>query len=175
MRGLLGLEVSDEGNSLRFAPQLPADWDRVEVRRVAAGARRVSITLRRTPTETRITVRQESGGGAQAGARYAPLKLTLAPSFPLDARVQAVTVGPPLVASDTTLNRKRPRPSDFGVTREGDVQRAAATAATGERELELSSRTPRDGRLRPHEAPAAGARSQGLRGRGRGVRGERWL
>ncbi|HEY9285567.1 MAG TPA: GH116 family glycosyl hydrolase, partial [Pyrinomonadaceae bacterium] len=63
LRGLFGLEVSDEGNSLRFAPQLPADWDGAEVRRVRAGARSVSIKLsRRGPTETRITVRQEPGG-----------------------------------------------------------------------------------------------------------------
>ena len=168
LRGLLGLEVSEEGNALRFAPQLPADWDRVEVRRVSAGARRVSITLSRwSPTETRITVRQQSGGddgGAEPGARRAPLKITVAPSFPLDARVQAVAVGPPPFGSDMKLNRTRPRPAGFNVTREGDVQRAAATLATSEREIEfVFTHTAGTDVYVVQEAPAAGARSEGLR------------
>ena len=37
LRGLLGLEVSDGGKILRFAPQLPITWSSVAVSNVAAG------------------------------------------------------------------------------------------------------------------------------------------
>src|SRR3954469_5004990 len=37
VRGLLGLEVRDSGSTVRFAPQLPADWDKLLVKRVRAG------------------------------------------------------------------------------------------------------------------------------------------
>ena len=167
LRGLLGLEVSDEGNSLRFAPQLPADWDRVEVRRVRAGARRFSVTLTRTQTKTTITVRQErEAGGAQASAvRPAPLKITVAPSFPLDARLQGVKVGPLPGPLDAPVNRRnRIEVTSPHVTREGDVQRIAVTAATEENEIEfVFTHTAGTDVYFEHEAPAAGARSVGLR------------
>jgi hypothetical protein len=163
LRGLLGLEVTGEGNSLRFAPQLPADWDRVEVRRVRAGARRVSVTLARTSTKTTITVRQEPDrGAAEDGAALAPLRITVAPSFPLDARVRSLTVGPPAAGRAPAGGRQRP--SDFDVTREGDVQRAAASVSTREREIEfVFAHTGGTDVYYAAEAPAAGARSEGLR------------
>ena len=37
LRGLLGLEVSNLGETVSFTPQLPADWSVVEVRRLRAG------------------------------------------------------------------------------------------------------------------------------------------
>ena len=43
------------GRRLRFAPQLPADWDRVSVRDVAVGAARVDLALERGPGSMTIT------------------------------------------------------------------------------------------------------------------------
>jgi glycogen debranching enzyme len=165
LRGLLGLEVSDAGNSLRFAPQLPADWDAVAVNNLSVGQRRVSIRLWRTQTKTTINVRQESAGGAtQTAARLAPLKITVAPSFPLDARVLSATAGPPSPTSEPRPNRVGQRPYEFNVTREGDVQRAAVTASTAGREMEfVFTHTAGTDVYAEREEPAAGARSTGLR------------
>jgi glycogen debranching enzyme len=168
LRGLFGLEVTEAGNSLRFAPQLPADWDGAAVKRVRVGGRLVSLALsRRGPTETRILVSIESGdGGADAkpGTNTAPLKLTVAPAFPLDARVQSVAVGPPRADADLKLGRARKRPADFSVTREGDVQRAAAAVKAGGREIEfVFTHTAGTDVYFAQEQPAAGARAEGLR------------
>ena len=112
LRGMLGLEVSAGGTSLRFAPQLPADWDWVEARNVAAGAdRRFDFSLARA--RGRMTVRVERRGAAQAatgGDGAEPVRLIVAPALPLDARVRGATA---------------PRRSvPFQLTRAGDIQRA---------------------------------------------------
>src|SRR5687768_12839478 len=100
VRGLLGLEVGNAGQRLRFAPQLPADWDRVSVGRVAAGPSRVDLALERAAGRMTIVV------AAVAGPMPA---LALAPALPLDARVQSVQI-------DGLDARFDARP-------EGDVQR----------------------------------------------------
>ncbi|MBS1796336.1 MAG: amylo-alpha-1,6-glucosidase [Acidobacteria bacterium] len=82
MRGMLGVEVTNAGKSVRFAPQLPADWNELDVRRVRAGKATVDFKLRRGGGKMTITV-------GQSGAE--PLNVTLAPSFPLDAVVKTVT------------------------------------------------------------------------------------
>jgi glycogen debranching enzyme len=107
VRGLLGLSVSDAGRRVTFAPQLPADWDRVSVRRVAAGAARVDFTLVRDAGT--LTITATSTGGAPA--------LTLAPAFPLDARVRSVTVDGQAVRSSAEPD--------------GDVQRVRVDVAAG--------------------------------------------
>ncbi len=48
LRGLLGLNVSAGGRELRFAPQLPADWDHVAIRNVSAGPSRFDLMLERS-------------------------------------------------------------------------------------------------------------------------------
>jgi len=166
LRGLLGIEVSDEGNTLRFAPQLPADWDRVEVRRIRAGARRFNVTLTRTPTKTTITVRQEreAGAASRAGDTPAPPKITVAPSFPRDTRIQSVSVSPAYDPRYPDPRRNRAQASSPAITREGDVQRAAVTASTAESEIVfVFTHTAGTDIYVESEAPAAGARSGGLR------------
>src|SRR5258708_14492892 len=54
LRGLLGLEAEGGGRVLRFAPQLPADWDRVSVGRVPVGASRYDLKLVRSSGRTTI-------------------------------------------------------------------------------------------------------------------------
>src|SRR6266508_3078509 len=48
IRGLLGLEAGAGGKELRFEPQLPANWDQVEVRNVAVGNARYDLNLERS-------------------------------------------------------------------------------------------------------------------------------
>jgi glycogen debranching enzyme len=108
VRGLLGVEVSDAGRRLRFAPQLPADWDRLTVRRIAAAASRVDIALERAVG--RLTITETIATGP-------PVALSLAPAFPLDARIRSVTV-------DGGAAR-------FRAKTEGDVQRVEVDVPVG--------------------------------------------
>ncbi len=107
VRGLLGLEFGEQGSTVRIAPQLPADWNRVMVRRVRAGESVFDFELLRSAGELRVTFFFPEGMSKGAGE---PLQIELAPAFPLDARVRSVTVGG--------------KPVEFEVERAGDVQSA---------------------------------------------------
>ena len=134
--------MTDAGQRLRFAPQLPADWDRATVRRVAAGASRVDFAVERAAGRMTVTAT------AVAGAMPA---LALAPALPLDARVQSVRV-------DGADARFRARP-------EGDVQRIeidVPKAASATRHVVLTYEEGTD--VFTHiELPEAGSVSEGLR------------
>ena len=141
LRGLLGVEVGEAGRRVTFAPQLPADWDRVAVRRVAAGPARVDLALQREPGRLTITA-AAAGGPAPA--------LSLAPAFPLDAHVRSVTV-------DGREARVRVDP-------DGDVQRARVDvpAGPGPHHVIFIHDDGTDVFARV-EAPSRGAVSEGLR------------
>jgi hypothetical protein len=144
LRGLFGLEARDGGRTLRFAPQLPAHWDRAALRNVAVGEGRYDVAIVRGPERTEIRV-EPRGGSAALG------RLALAPSFALDARVEGVTVNG--------------REARFEASREGDVQRAEVAfepAGPGAQVVVfIHTRGPEVEPL--FEAPARGARSAGLR------------
>jgi glycogen debranching enzyme len=109
LRGLLGLEAGAGGASLSFAPQLPADWDGVEVGNVAAGPGvRLDLSLARAHGLMTVTVTRR--GGAREGSGAGALRLRVAPAFPADARVSKVQV--------------QGRTVPFQLTSAGDIQRA---------------------------------------------------
>jgi len=142
VRGLLGLEVDDGGRRLRFAPALPADWDRVAARHVAAGASLVDLSLARTAGHMTITATTTSGP---------PPALALAPAFALDARVRAVTVD----GAETPFQSRR----------DGDVQRidfAVAASGTAARRIDIAYDEGTDVFARV-TVPEAGSQSAGLR------------
>jgi glycogen debranching enzyme len=115
IRGLLGIEATDGGNALTFAPQLPANWDRVSVTNLRAGDRQGKLTLERAPGVQTISVYPFASSihtQSQTGAVKA-LRLTIAPAFPVDALVRSVTVNG--------------QPAAFKLTRVGDIQRAEIT------------------------------------------------
>src|SRR5262249_49920234 len=69
MRGLLGIEVSAGANAMSFAPQLPADWNQVAVRNVAAGDTRYHLALERAAGGDAITIQFIDSAGAERAAR----------------------------------------------------------------------------------------------------------
>jgi glycogen debranching enzyme len=112
MRGLLGIEATDGGNALTFAPQLPGNWDRVSVANLRVGDRLGKLTLERTPGVQAITVFPFSSSihtQSQTGATKG-LRVTIAPAFPVDARIRSVTVNG--------------QAATFKLTKVGDIQRA---------------------------------------------------
>ena len=110
VRGLLGgLSVAAGGDSVRVAPQLPADWDRVRVENAPAGTATFGLTLERT--RGAYTVRLDGLAAA----------VEVAPALPLDAVVRRVTADGQEVP--------------FEVVRQGDVQRPTVRLAAGAREV----------------------------------------
>jgi hypothetical protein len=146
IRGLLGIEPLDNGTRLRIAPQLPADWNRASARGFECGGRRFDLEVTRGAglLTMRVARRQQ-----QAEASV-PVTLTLAPAFPLDARITSVVV-----------NGRPARPS---MTRIGDVQFAEVAVQDPAAQIvaqfryeggsDVYVRTP---------VPATGARSEGIR------------
>jgi glycogen debranching enzyme len=146
LRGLLGVEVTDLGKTVRFAPQLPADWTSVEVRHVAAGDNALDFALSRGGGQMSIEVRSHAdpGGGATG-----PTTVVLAPSFPLDANIRSV--------------KADGRALKYRVEREGDVQRVEVRVqAERQPEVSIAYDGGTDVYL-PFDPPAPGARSESLR------------
>jgi hypothetical protein len=111
VRGMLGLEVGGGGRSLTFAPQLPADWDRMAVRNVAAGGARLAFNVAREPGRLSIEI---EAAPASPGALFAESPtVMLSPAFPLDARVRSVAVDG--------------RDTPFRMESRGDVQHAVVS------------------------------------------------
>ncbi len=92
LRGLLGIEVTEGGGGLRFAPQLPADWNSVAVRNVRAGANAYDLTWKRTEGRQTITITRREFEKQLNGARKRFAQVTLAPAFPLDAHIRKATL-----------------------------------------------------------------------------------
>ena len=146
LRGLLGIEVLDMGRAVRFAPQLPADWSSVDVRRVAVGSTTLDFALKRGAGQ--MSIKLHTTGNTDNHTTNSTTVI-LAPAFPLDARVRSV--------------KADGLPVNFEVERMGDVQRI---------EFEIEVERAADIRIAydegsdvyiPFEPPARGARSTGLR------------
>jgi hypothetical protein len=147
VRGLLGIEASGGGKDLHFAPQLPANWDQVEARNITVGNMTYDVNLGRVAGRMTITIKRSGSHELTAADK---LQLTVAPSFPLDARVRAVTV--------------RGRKAGFEISRTGDAQRASVSFDVASESVEIVFRYDEgtDVYIEP-EMLAPGARSQGLR------------
>jgi hypothetical protein len=113
VRGLLGLETGNAGRALRFAPQLPADWNNIAVRNVRLGDALYSLTYERTAGRVEINVKRHKADGIvpakPAHDAASATIISVAPALPLDARLRGVTL--------------QGRPATFNATRAGDVQR----------------------------------------------------
>jgi glycogen debranching enzyme len=86
VRGMTGIELSDAGKTVRFAPQIPANWNNFEVRRVMAGNAALDFKVTRGNGKMTISVNRNEV------TKKSLTKLRLAPAFPLDARINSVTI-----------------------------------------------------------------------------------
>ncbi|HSE25045.1 MAG TPA: GH116 family glycosyl hydrolase [Pyrinomonadaceae bacterium] len=147
VRGLLGIEVTAGGKQLRFAPRLPVNWDQVEVQSVAVGNRKYDLNLRHVAGRTTIVAKRS---GSNASAVPGKVRVTIAPTFPLDARVRSVTV--------------QGRRVKFEVSQTGDAQSAVVSFDLDQQSIEVvfTHDEGTDVYMEP-EIPAPGTKSQGLR------------
>lgn len=151
VRGLLGIEVRDGGKVLSFAPQLPANWDRVAARTVNAGDASYDLALERGEgRETVSVIRRDQDTVGNRGVRGGAARIIIAPAFPPDAQVRSVTV-----------NGRRAK---FEMKREGDIQRAIVRVdgETARNEIVYSYDEGTEVYVEL-EAPRPGASNQGLR------------
>jgi hypothetical protein len=149
MRGLLGIEVSAGGRDLRFAPQLPANWNEVEAGNVLAGKSRFDLKLTREPGRLTVTIKQRGTANTSSGKSSAT-RITVAPAFPLDARIRTVKV--------------QGRAAKFITKSTGDIQRADVTVESNQENIEIVYRYDEGTDVFiTQEIPAPGAQSKGLR------------
>jgi glycogen debranching enzyme len=151
IRGLLGIEVSNGGKALSFAPQLPTNWDRIAVRDVIAGAAHYDLTLERGAGREIIKiVRREQDEAITRDKSSGAAQIIISPSFPLDARVRSVTVNS--------------RAAKFEVKRVGDIQQAIVTIDGGAASSEIIYTYDEGTEIYVEpEALRPGASNQGLR------------
>ena len=90
MRGMLGIEVSDAGKTVKFAPQIPANWNDLEAKNIRAGDSSVDFKLKRGNGKMTISIAQKPEN-LPNGIRPKLTKVLLSPSFPLDAVIKNVT------------------------------------------------------------------------------------
>ncbi|MEO1478941.1 MAG: amylo-alpha-1,6-glucosidase, partial [Bacteroidota bacterium] len=139
--GMLGLDATADGSTLRFAPQLPHDWDRLALTNAAVGDARFAITMQRYDDATSFVFVHDTGSGSTT--------LDFAPAFPLDAIVEGLLVNGEFFESDLVT--------------EGDVQRVVASIPLGDRtEITVATDSGTGAYVR-HEPANSGARSMGLR------------
>ena len=84
LRGLVGFRAEASRCRMSLAPQLPADWDRLTVRRLRVGCGTVDAALVRAAGRLRLDLRRDGTSR--------PLIAALEPSLPLGATIEAVTV-----------------------------------------------------------------------------------
>jgi glycogen debranching enzyme len=151
VRGLLGVHTARAGTVLHFAPQLPADWDRVSLNNVAAGTGRYDLKLERGGGRMTITLDGRPGAApARAPASPGLHEFVVAPAFPLDAVVQSASVNG--------------RPAPIEVTRRGDVQQARLTIKAPPAHTTIAFRYVEGSDVYAQPlAPAPGAENGGLR------------
>lgn len=147
IRGLLGLEARAGGTELRFEPQLPATWDQVEVRNVAVGNMRYDLNLSRVAGRMTITAKRTASNAVVAPGK---IRFTIAPAFPLDAHVRAVTV--------------QGRSVKFETSQTGDAQRTPVSFDVGQQSVQvIFSYDEGTDVYVEQEIPAPGTMNQGLR------------
>ncbi|HKY29931.1 MAG TPA: GH116 family glycosyl hydrolase [Pyrinomonadaceae bacterium] len=148
MRGLLGIDVTAGGEELRFAPQLPANWNYVEVKKVPAGEANFDLKLMRESGRLTVTINRRGTSTPNSADRVT--KITVAPAFPLDARVRNVKV--------------QGRTVQFATKHIGDIQRAEITIDGVQRNIEVVYNYAEGTDVFvEQEIPVPGAESKGLR------------
>ncbi|HKQ04761.1 MAG TPA: GH116 family glycosyl hydrolase [Blastocatellia bacterium] len=146
IRGLFGLEARDGGRTLRFAPQIPADWNGAVVRNFAAGPARYDLSIEQVAGVATARINQRN---ASANARGVS-RMVIAPAFPLDAQIKSATVNG--------------RAAKFEVRRAGDVQFAEVTFDNPTASTEVVIAYTEGTRVYAEPQPLiAGAMNQGLR------------
>ena len=85
LRGLVGYRAEASRCRVTLSPQLPADWNRLTVRRLPTGCGSLDVTFVRDGGRLQIDL-------ARSGGSTRPVTVALEPSLPLGASIESVSV-----------------------------------------------------------------------------------
>ncbi len=100
MSGMLGIETSNAGKTLKFAPQIPANWNDLEVRGVRAGTSQIDFKLKRGNGKMTISIAKRINDSANSQT----VNIILAPSYALDAKIKNVVANGKKIAFEMKPN-----------------------------------------------------------------------
>lgn len=119
VRGLFGLEANEGGKEIIFAPQLPANWDAARIENFSCSNVRYDFSFKRAMNHLTIAVAQRNNASQKnMNANGSISRVTIAPAFPLDAKIRSVKVNN--------------RAAAFDIECEGDIQRAVVHLANAD-------------------------------------------
>jgi hypothetical protein len=189
VRGLLGIDVDAGGTALKFAPQLPADWPSLHIRRIAVAGAHYDLDVERTPERDTISVSASttqpaiaSASTATSASSAATASTTAAASTAAagsTAAASPASAGAPGAAAfdlivapafplDARISRVTVdgRSHAFTIEREGDVQRVRLVmervSPARPMRIEIAHTAGTDV-IVPIVIPTTGAASEGLR------------
>lgn len=116
VQGLLGLRVDGAARHVRFAPHLPADWNRVTLRNVRVGGSAVTFDIVQSPGAVELRI-------ANAGA---PIRMTFEPEIPLGAELRSARLNKEEIGTKLVIS-----PQDTHVLAEFDVPRGDVVLRIG--------------------------------------------
>lgn len=71
IKGLIGLEINALENKIRFSPQIPADWDSIEVRNIKINKNRVHLKFFKKDNEIKLIL--ENTGEQDVNIEFGPV------------------------------------------------------------------------------------------------------
>jgi len=141
VRGLLGLAADAPTHRIGFAPQLPADWNQVEITNFRLGDDLIDFKLRRGTNSMSIEVNRRGTD--------TPIDIDLAPSFPVDAEILRASIDG--------------KPAKFAVKPLGDSNQAQVRTTITKHALVEINYQPGTEIIPPVVTPEVGARTHGLK------------
>lgn len=82
LRGMLGISASNNGKTIKISPNIPADWNDLDVQNIRVGDSMLDLKLKRGNGKMTISVSRKTGTVSN---------VILSPVFPLDAVLKNVT------------------------------------------------------------------------------------
>jgi glycogen debranching enzyme len=89
VQGLMGLRVDGAARRLQFTPHLPADWNKVTLRKVRIGDSQVSFDLAQSPGAIELRIKNDG----------APLRMSFDPELPLGAELRSARLNEQEIAA----------------------------------------------------------------------------
>ncbi|MFC4314523.1 hypothetical protein ACFPN2_35985 [Steroidobacter flavus] len=89
VQGLMGLRVDGANRRIELAPHLPADWNKVTLRKVRVGNGEVAFDLSQSPGAIELRIRNEG----------APVRMSFDPELPLGAELRSARLNEKEIAA----------------------------------------------------------------------------
>ncbi|HEY5756721.1 MAG TPA: hypothetical protein VIU34_12910 [Steroidobacter sp.] len=106
VQGLMGLRVNGAARHIQFAPHLPADWNKVTLRKVRAGGSEVTLDVAQSPGAVELHISNEG----------APVRMRFEPELPLGTELRSARLNEEEIGAKLVVN-----PQDTHALAEFDV------------------------------------------------------